>query len=79
MNLENSFTLETWLYDVERTDLLALVCDVQLWRCHFPIGIMGQVWCLIVSIPELCPPSNFAVKCENAPLWSAKVINISEN
>ena len=21
----------------------------------FPIGILGQVWCLIVSIPNLCP------------------------
>ena len=21
---------------------------------HFPIGILGQVWCLIVSIPDLC-------------------------
>ena len=39
----------------ERADLLALVCDVSLWRCHFPIGILGQVWCLIVSIPDLCP------------------------
>ena len=30
-------------------------CDV----CHFPIGILGQVWCLIVSIPDLCPLSYF--------------------
>ena len=22
--------------------------------CHFPIGILGQMWCLIVSIPDLC-------------------------
>ena len=22
--------------------------------CHFPIGILGQVWYLIVSIPNLC-------------------------
>ena len=22
--------------------------------CHFPIGILGQVWCLIVLIPDLC-------------------------
>ena len=36
----------------ERADLLALVCDV--WSCHFPIGILGQAWCLIVSIPDLC-------------------------
>ena len=35
--------------------LLALVCGVLLWRCQFPIGILGQVWCLIVSIPDLCP------------------------
>ena len=41
--------------------LLALVCDVQLWSCHFPIGILGQVWCLIVLIPDLCPLSYFNV------------------
>ena len=21
----------------------------------FPCGILGQVWCLIISIPDLCP------------------------
>ena len=40
-------------------DLLAPVCDVWLWGCHFPIGILGQVWCLILSIRDLCPLSNF--------------------
>ena len=25
-----------------------------LWVCHFPIGILSQVWYLIVSIPDLC-------------------------
>ena len=30
------------------------VCGVQLCFCHFPIGILGQVWYLIVSIPDLC-------------------------
>ena len=25
-----------------------------LTACHFPIGILDQVWCLIVSIPDLC-------------------------
>ena len=43
----------------EKADLFALVCDVLLWRCRFPIGILGQVWCLIVSIPDLCPLSYF--------------------
>ena len=38
----------------ERADLLALVCGVQLWVCHFPIGTLDQVWYLIVSIPDLC-------------------------
>ena len=33
----------------EKADLLALVCGG-----HFPIGILGQVWYLIVSIPDLC-------------------------
>ena len=25
-----------------------------LWVCHFPIGILGQEWYLIESIPDLC-------------------------
>ena len=31
-----------------------------LWVCHFPIGILGQVWYLIVSIPDLCTLTFFA-------------------
>ena len=30
-----------------------------LWVCHFPIGILGQVWYLIVSIPDLCTITHF--------------------
>ena len=30
-----------------------------LWVCHFPIGILGQVWFLIVSIPDLCTITYF--------------------
>ena len=44
------FAVTCW----ERADLLALVCCVQLRVYHFPIGILGQVWYLIVSIPDLC-------------------------
>ena len=44
------FVVTCW----ERADLLALVCGIELWVCHFPIGILGQVWYLIVSIPDLC-------------------------
>ena len=43
----------------KRADLLALVCGVKLLVCHFPIGILGQVWFLIVSIPELCTLNYF--------------------
>ena len=33
-----------------KADLLAvLLCFVT-----FPFGVLGQVWCLIVSIPDLC-------------------------
>ena len=32
-----------------------------LWVCHFPIGILGQVWYLIVSIPDLCNLTYFYV------------------
>ena len=43
------FVVTCW----ERADLLALFC-------HFPIGILGQVWYLIVSIPGLCTLTYFA-------------------
>ena len=43
----------------ERADLLALVCDALLWVCYFPIDILGQVWYLIVSIPDLCTLTYF--------------------
>ena len=31
--------------------------------CHFPIGILGQVWYLIVSIPDLCNLTYFGRRC----------------
>ena len=40
-------------------DLLALVCDVYCDVVTFPFGIMGQVWYLIVSIPDPCCLYNF--------------------
>ena len=43
----------------ERADLSPLVCGVQLRVCHFPIGILGQVSYLIVSIPDLCTLTYF--------------------
>ena len=52
------FVVTCW----ERADLLALVCGVLLWVCHFPIGILGQVWYLIVSIPDICTLT-YSVPC----------------
>ena len=43
----------------EMADLLALVCGVKLFFVAFPCGILGQVWYLIVLIPDLCPLSYF--------------------
>ena len=38
----------------ERADFLALVGDVYCIFVTFPCGILGQVWYLIVSFPDLC-------------------------
>ena len=38
----------------ERADLLALVCGVYCGFVTFPSGILGQAWCLILSISDLC-------------------------
>ena len=43
----------------ERDDLLALVGDVNCFYVTFPCGILGQVWYLIVSFPDLCHLSYF--------------------
>ena len=45
----------------EKADLLALICGVLLRVCYFPIGILGQVWYLIVSIPDLCTLTYFVI------------------
>ena len=39
-----------------------------LWVCHFPIGILGQVWYLIVSIPDLCNLTYFDRMLSNQPI-----------
>ena len=44
----------------ERTDLLALLCV--MFSCDlvtFPCGVLGQVWYLIESLPDLCLLPNF--------------------
>ena len=41
--------------------------NVLLWVCHFPIGILGQVWYLIVSIPDLCTLTYFCNENSSVP------------
>ena len=47
-SVDMRFVVTCW----EKAGLLAVVCGVLLWVCHFPVGILGQVWYLIVSIPD---------------------------
>ena len=71
------FVVTCW----ERANLLALVCGVWPWVCHFPIGILGQVWYLIVSIPDRCTLTYFECPAfihQGKPIYSQfknKVIN----
>ena len=49
-----------------------------LWVCHFPIGILGQVWYLIVSIPDLCNLTYFGnTTCKYCTLWLNSIILIA--
>ena len=43
----------------ERADILSLFGDVYCIFVTFPCGILGQVWYLIVSFPDLCLLSYF--------------------
>ena len=52
------FVVTCW----ERADLLALVCGANCEFVAFPIGILGQVWYLIISIPDLCDLTYFDIK-----------------
>ena len=56
---------------------------LSLFRNEFNkfIGILGQVWCLIVSIPDLCPLSHFSTRqtqliwfCTSCPAIHTKII-----
>ena len=47
------------LWSPEGKGLLALVCDVYCDFVTFPFSILGQVWYLIVSIPDPCCLSYF--------------------
>ena len=47
----------------ERANLSAFVLMLNCVIVTFPFGILGQVWYLIVSIPDLSPLSYFQTVC----------------
>ena len=54
------FLAGLWSPAGQMTDLLALLCIVfSFVFVTFPYGVSGQVWYLIVSIPDLCLPLYF--------------------
>ena len=55
-------------------DLLAHVCDVYSDFVTFPFGILGQVWFLIVSIPDPCCLSYF-IESLHEKLWKVKLFS----
>ena len=48
----------------ENADFLALIYLIFFIFITFPYGILGQVWYLIVSIPDFCHLSYFANTCQ---------------
>ena len=50
-----------------------------LWVCHFPIGILGQVWYLIVSIPDLCNLTYFCSKIRISKVTDYAALNVEND
>ena len=49
------FSLQPYGHQLGRTGLLArLFVKLSCVFVSFPSGVLGQVWCLIVLIPDLC-------------------------
>ena len=59
----------------ENADLLVLVGDVYCIFVTDPCGILGQVWYLIVSFPDLCRLSYFDISCDYLPKRHPKYNN----
>ena len=58
----------------ERADLFALVGDVYYFFVTSPCGILGQLWYLIVSCPDLCCLSYFVNQTNNLELHKVKLV-----
>ena len=60
----------------ERADLLALVCGVCCVFVAFQCEVLGQVWYLIVSFPDLCCFSYFQLKNQTERFFFAPKRNL---
>ena len=53
---------------------------VSNWVCHFPIGILGQVWYMIVSIPDLCTRTYFdTIDFQKKPKIKKRAMDLGSN
>ena len=61
MNASSFITFDTYMLRQNGIRFYkGLYVTFKLARLYFPIGILGQVWYLIVSIPDLCTFTYFA-------------------
>ena len=66
------FIAALWSPSWKRADHLALVGDVYCIFVTFPCGILGQVWYLIVSFPDLCHLSYFGSPVSESEIFLAQ-------
>ena len=73
--IPSCLSLQPCGYVLEKSGpLLALICNVFLCFCQLPNGVLGQVWYLIVSIPDICLLSFFFIyvmSCERCNMHSS--------
>ena len=56
--------------------LLALWCVVfSVFYVGFQCGVLGHVWCLIASIPDLCHFPYVHLQFKNTVFWTPKIRN----
>ena len=63
------------LYNSKQNKFDCCIFCVYMRVCHFPIGILGQVWYLIVSIPDLCSLTYFKdCNCGEQGIETSKIL-----
>ena len=52
-----------------------MACLLTLLWVVFQCGVLGQVWCLIVLIPDLCHFPYVHIQYKNAVFWTPEIRN----